>query len=356
MIYRGDPWVAPTAFSFMKTSDFDYDLPLEFIAQTPVEPRDASRLLVLHRDTGALEHHVFREIGQFLNPGDLLVLNQTRVIPARIYARKPTGGRIELLLLRREDALTWECLVGGKGLAAAKHVRVEDGPGAEVVEMLEGSRRRVRFAEPIEPFFPTVGHVPLPPYIHTRLEDPERYQTVYAREPGSAAAPTAGLHFTPRLLEELQAKGIRLAYVTLHVGLDTFAPVTEDDPGEHKIHTEWCELDRAAAEAINRTRQAGGRIIAVGTTSVRTLESAAASSKAQGLPISPYSSNTNLYILPGYPFKLVDALITNFHLPRSTLIMLVCAFAGRELILKTYEAAKREKYRFYSFGDVMLIL
>ncbi len=340
----------------MKTTDFDYVLPPEFIAQTPVEPRDASRLLVLHRDTGVLEHHVFREIGQFLNAGDLLVLNQTRVIPARIFARKPTGGRVELLLLRREDDLTWECLVGGKGLAAGKTVQVENGPAAEVVEVLESSRRRLRFIEPIEPYFPSVGHVPLPPYIHTPLKDPERYQTVYALEPGSAAAPTAGLHFTPRLLEELQAKGVRLATVTLHVGLDTFAPVTEDDPGEHKIHTEWCELDRAAAEAINRTRQAGGRVVAVGTTSVRTLESAAAWSKAQGLSISLYSGNTDLYIMPGYRFNLVDALITNFHLPRSTLIILVSAFAGRERILQTYEIAKKEKYRFYSFGDAMLIL
>jgi S-adenosylmethionine:tRNA ribosyltransferase-isomerase len=340
----------------LKTSDFDYELPQEFIAQTPVEPRDASRLLVLHRDTGTIEHRFFRDIGQFLHSGDLLVLNQTRVIPARIFARKPTGGRVELLLLRREDDLTWECLVGGKGLAAGKTVQVENGPAAEVVEVLEGSRRRLRFIEPIEPYFPSVGHVPLPPYIHTPLNDPERYQTVYALEPGSAAAPTAGLHFTPRLLEELQAKGVCLATVTLHVGLDTFAPVTEDNPGEHKIHTEWCELDRTAAEAINRTRQAGGRIVAVGTTSVRTLESAAASSKSQGLSISSYSGNTDLYIMPGYRFNLVDALITNFHLPRSTLIILVSAFAGRERILQTYEVAKKEKYRFYSFGDAMLIL
>jgi S-adenosylmethionine:tRNA ribosyltransferase-isomerase len=340
----------------LKTSDFDYELPQEFIAQTPVEPRDASRLLVLHRDTGTIEHRFFRDVGQFLHSGDLLVLNQTRVIPARIFARKPTGGRVELLLLRREDDLTWECLVGGKGLAAGKTVQVENGPAAEVVEVLEGSRRRLRFIEPIEPYFPSVGHVPLPPYIHTPLKDPERYQTVYALEPGSAAAPTAGLHFTPRLLEELQAKGVCLATVTLHVGLDTFAPVTEDNPSEHKIHTEWCELDRAAAEAINRTRQAGGRIVAVGTTSVRTLESAAASSKSQGLSISSYSGNTDLYIMPGYRFNLVDALITNFHLPRSTLIILVSAFAGRERILQTYEVAKKEKYRFYSFGDAMLIL
>ena len=342
----------------MKTSDFDYDLPPEFIAQTPVEPRDSSRLLILHRDTGALEHSIFREIGAYLDRGDLLVLNQTRVIPARLFARKPTGGRVELLLLRREDALTWECLVGGKGLSAGKSVRLEGGPAAEIVEVLEGSRRRVRFAEPLEPYFPTIGHVPLPPYIHAPLQDPERYQTVYAHEPGSAAAPTAGLHFTPRLLDELKGKGVGLALVTLHVGLDTFAPVTEADPGAHKIHTEWCRLDAAAAAAINRARREGRRVIAVGTTSVRTLESAARASSidSRESELEPYAGNTDLYIMPGYTFCMVDAMITNFHLPQSTLIMLVSAFAGRERILQAYEAAKREKYRFYSFGDAMLIL
>jgi S-adenosylmethionine:tRNA ribosyltransferase-isomerase len=336
----------------MKTSDFDYNLPLERIAQTPVEPRDSSRLLVLDRLTGLLEHRLFRDIGAHLHPGDLLVLNQTRVIPARIYARKPTGGRVEILLLRREDLLMWECLVGGKGLAAGKIIVIENGPSAEIVEVLEGSRRRVRFIEPIEPYFPKVGNVPLPPYIHEKLSDPERYQTVYARDPGSAAAPTAGLHFTPRLLDELQSRGVGLAYVTLHVGLDTFAPVTEDDPAEHQIHTEWCELPQSAADAINKTRQSGGKIIAVGTTSVRTLESAMVGRDT----ISSYTGNTNLYITPGYEFKLVDTMITNFHLPKSTLIMLVSAFAGREKILHAYEVAIQEKYRFYSFGDAMLIL
>jgi S-adenosylmethionine:tRNA ribosyltransferase-isomerase len=342
----------------MKTSDFDYDLSPHFIAQTPIEPRDASRLLVLHRDTGTMEHRIFREIGQLLNPGDLLVLNQTRVIPARIFARKPTGGRVELLLLRREDLLHWECLVGGRGLAAGKKVRIENGPEAEIVEALEGSRRRVRFAEPIEPFFPRIGHVPLPPYIHEPLKDPERYQTVYAHEPGSAAAPTAGLHFTPRLLNELQSAGIGLAYVTLHVGLDTFAPVTEAEAGEHRIHTEWCQLDAPAAGAITRARRAGGRVIAVGTTSVRTLESAARASTLmdRNAELAPYSGNTDLYIMPGYTFLLVDAMITNFHLPKSTLIMLVSAFAGRERLLDAYGAAKQEGYRFYSFGDAMLLL
>jgi S-adenosylmethionine:tRNA ribosyltransferase-isomerase len=341
----------------MKTSDFDYDLPESFIAQTPVEPRDSSRLLVLHRDTGVVEHHIFRQIGEYLRPGDLLVLNQTRVIPARIYARKQTGGRVELLLLRQRDELIWEALVGGKGLRVGSKVRVEDGPETEITETLNGAQRLIRFKEPIEPYFPKVGNVPLPPYIHEPLKDPERYQTVYARQPGSAAAPTAGLHFTPRLLEELDKQGVKIAYVTLHVGLDTFAPVTESNPEEHKIHTEWCELPLESAEAINKTRERGGRVIAVGTTSVRTLESAARYSYLGRFPrIAPYTGNTDLFILPTFRFALVDAMITNFHLPKSTLIMLVSAFAGRERILQTYEVAKREGYRFYSFGDAMLIL
>lgn len=338
----------------MKTSDFDYHLPPKSIAQTPAEPRDSSRLLVLDRETGMLTHRIFHQITDYLRPGDLLVLNQTRVIPARIFARKATGGRVELLLLRREDALTWEALVGGKGLTNGKTLTVENGPQAEIVEVLEGSRRRIRFETPIEPYFLSVGHVPLPPYIHTELKDPERYQTVYSREPGSAAAPTAGLHFTPSLLEQLQARGVRLAYVTLHVGLDTFAPVTEDDPTEHKIHTEWCELPQATADAINETRTAGGRVIAVGTTSVRTLESAT----VDGLrsTVSPFTGNTSIFITPGYQFKVVDAMITNFHLPKSTLLMLVSAFAGRETILHAYQTAINEGYRFFSFGDAMLIV
>ena len=350
----------------MHTSDFDYHLPESSIAQTPIEPRDSSRLLVLHRDTGTLEHKIFREIGEYLHPNDLLVLNQTRVIPARIYARKSTGGRIELLLLRREDEWTWKCLVGGKGVRVATKIKVEDGPQAEIVKVLNGSERLIRFAEPIELYFPKIGNVPLPPYIHEKLNDPERYQTVYAREPGSAAAPTAGLHFTPRLLEEIQKQGVKIAYVTLHVGLDTFAPVTEDNPQEHKIHTEWCELNQETVDLINQTKQSGGRIIAVGTTSVRTTESAAQSSiknrqhlrqaQVQVSKIGSFTGPTSLYILPGYKFKIVDAMITNFHLPKSTLIMLVSAFAGRERILSAYETAIRTGYRFYSFGDAMLIL
>ncbi|HET6822100.1 MAG TPA: tRNA preQ1(34) S-adenosylmethionine ribosyltransferase-isomerase QueA, partial [Anaerolineales bacterium] len=243
-------------------------------------------------------------------------------------------------------------LGGGKGLRVGKSIQVEGGPLAEIIELLDGSERLIKFSEPIEPYFSKVGNVPLPPYIHETLSDPERYQTVYAKEPGSAAAPTAGLHFTPRLLEELQPKGVKIAYVTLHVGLDTFAPVTEDNPQEHKIHTEWCELPQETADLINQTRQVGGRVVAVGTTSVRTLESAAS---LQSL-VSSYIGPTSLYILPGYEFKVVDAMITNFHLPKSTLLMLVSAFAGRDRILETYETAIREGYRFYSFGDAMLIL
>jgi S-adenosylmethionine:tRNA ribosyltransferase-isomerase len=337
----------------VKTSDFDYNLPESSIAQTPAEPRDSSRLLVLHRETGEIEDRIFRDIGDYLRAGDVLVLNQTRVIPARIYARKDTGGRVEILLLRRREERTWEALVGGKGLRVGKSIRVEDGPSAEIIELLEGSERLIRFSEPIEPYFSKVGNVPLPPYIHETLSDPERYQTVYAKEPGSAAAPTAGLHFTPQLLQELHGKGIRIAYVTLHVGLDTFAPVTEENPQAHKIHTEWCELSQETADLIHQTKQAGGRVIAVGTTSVRTLESAAQVGRNA---VPPYVGPTSLYILPGYEFKVVDAMITNFHLPKSTLLMLVSAFAGREKILETYDAAINEGYRFYSFGDAMLIL
>lgn len=354
----------------MKTSDFDYDLPPSFIAQTPVEPRDSSRLLVLHRDTGDIEHRIFSQVGEYLHEGDLLVLNKTRVIPARIFARKITGGRVEILLLRRVEGQNWECLVGGKGLRVGTKLIVENGPKVEIIKMSEGSQRVVKFSEPIEPFFPNVGNVPLPPYIHEKLNDPERYQTVYASEPGSAAAPTAGLHFTERLLAELQERGIKTAYVTLHVGLDTFAPVTENDPGEHKIHSEWCELDQETADQINQTRMAGGKVIAVGTTSVRTLESAAHKSqqesgidqdhgnrlKSRESLISSFSGPTSLFILPGYQFKVVDSMLTNFHLPRSTLLMLVSAFAGRERILRAYEISKREGYRFYSFGDAMLIV
>lgn len=339
----------------MKTVDFDYDLPEERIAQTPIEPRHASRLLVLNREEGTLCHKTFWDVAEYLRPGDLLVINQTRVIPARVFARKDTGGRVELLLLRREDELTWEGLVGGKGLRPGRLLTIEDGPQAEIVADLGGARRRLRFSAPIEPVLPRVGQMPLPPYIHERLSDPERYQTVYASRPGSAAAPTAGLHFTPELIDKLKAMGVGFAEVTLHVGLDTFAPVTEDDPREHEIHTEWCELAPEAAAQINAARAGGGRIIAVGTTSVRTLESAARKA-VKGQVVAPFSGPTNLFILPGYTFRAVDVMITNFHLPRSTLIMLVSAFAGRERILHAYRLAVQMEYRFFSFGDAMLIV
>jgi S-adenosylmethionine:tRNA ribosyltransferase-isomerase len=339
----------------MKTSDFNYHLPESSIAQTPAEPRDSSRLLVLDRASGNLEHKIFRNILDYLKPNDLLVLNQTRVIPARIFAKKETGGKVELLLLRRGDSLTWESLVGGKGLRVGTKVQIENGPQAEILEILEGSERMIRFSEPIEPYFSQVGNVPLPPYIHEKISDPERYQTVFAKEPGSAAAPTAGLHFTSRLLDQLKDKGVKIAYVTLHVGLDTFAPVTEDSPEEHKIHTEWCELSQETADLINQTKQSGGRVVAVGTTSVRTLESAGSKLNLAD-QIAAFVGPTDIYILPGYQFNIVDVMITNFHLPKSTLIMLVSAFAGRERVLSAYETAIKNGYRFYSFGDAMLIL
>jgi S-adenosylmethionine:tRNA ribosyltransferase-isomerase len=340
----------------LKTSDFDYQLPAEYIAQTPIEPRDRSRLMVLDRESGAVRHAVFQEIGEFLQPGDLLVMNETRVIPARLFATKiPGGGKVELLLLRKEGDQTWEVLVGGKGLNPGRELKIQGGPGAQVVGMLDGPRRLVRFFEPIERYLSEIGHVPLPPYIKTPLADPERYQTVFARHPGSAAAPTAGLHFTQELIDALTERGVNSTRVLLHVGLDTFAPVTEEDPGEHPIHSEWCQVTQAAVQIINRTRRSGGRIIAVGTTSVRVLESAAQYAD-EGDLVGEFEGSTDLFILPGYEFEVVDALITNFHLPRSSLIMLVSAFAGRETILESYQLAKREGYRFYSFGDAMLIL
>ncbi len=338
----------------MKTSDFDFDLPSELIAQEPIEPRDASRLLVLDRKTGVIEHATFQELRKYLSPGDLLVLNETRVIPARLYARKTSGGKVEILLLRKEDPHTWETLVGGKRLVSGVRLQVEPGPSVEIIKVLDGSRRLVRFDEPIEPYLDRAGHVPLPPYIRKKLADPERYQTVFARQPGSAAAPTAGLHFTDELIQELITFGVSFETVTLHVGLDTFAPVTEEKPDQHKIHSEWCQVKPEVAEVINNTRRSGGRIIAVGTTSVRTLESAAQYA-LPGEEVGSFEGATRLYILPGYQFKVVDAMITNFHLPRSTLVMLVSAFAGREQILDAYELAKRTKYRFYSFGDAMFI-
>ncbi len=351
----------------MKTSDFDYHLPESSIAQTPAEPRDSSRLLVLNRDSGNIEHKTFRDVINYLKPNDLLILNQTRVIPARIFAKKESGGKVELLLLRKRDDLTWESLVGGKGLRVGKLVLIEVESKTiqvEIIEILDGSERLIKFSEPIEPYFPKIGNIPLPPYIHEKLSNPERYQTVFAKETGSAAAPTAGLHFTPQLLDQIKNMGVKVGYVTLHVGLDTFAPVTEDNPEEHKIHTEWCELSQETADLINETKKNGGRVIGVGTTSVRTLETVGQRTmddrpqtvvNGQWSMVEKFIGPTSIYILPGYQFKVVDAMITNFHLPKSTLIMLVSAFAGREKILETYELAIKEGYRFYSFGDAMII-
>ncbi len=336
----------------MNTGDFDYYLPEESIAQTPSEPRDSSRLLILDRQKMHLEQRIFRQIGEYLRPNDVLVANQTRVIPARLPGRKlPGGGKVELLLLKRLDDQHWEALVGGKGMKTGRQILLGGHLQAEITAVLDGPRRVVHFSQPIEALFGQIGHMPLPPYIHMPLANPERYQTVYASRPGSAAAPTAGLHFTQSLIDNLKANGVQFTMVTLHVGLDTFAPVTEEDALEHKIHTEWCEVTPETAKTINSARQAGGRVIAVGTTSVRTLESAAGS---QG--VEPFEGPTGLYILPGYQFKIVDGMITNFHLPRSTLIMLVSAFAGRERILSAYRQALDWGFRFYSFGDAMLIV
>jgi S-adenosylmethionine:tRNA ribosyltransferase-isomerase len=339
----------------MKTSDFDYFLPPERIAQVPVEPRDSSRLLVMHRNTNTLEHTVFSKLGDYLRSGDVLVLNQTRVIPARVMAKKITGGKVELLLLRKEDSTIWEVLIGGKNVRIGAKLLIGDALTAIVQDDLGASRRRVVFNQPVESFLTQAGQMPLPPYIHTPLQNPERYQTVYSTIEGSAAAPTAGLHFTPALLDSLTKQGIQIARVTLHVGLDTFAPVTEENAEEHVIHTEWCEMTEENAAIINQAVKQGGRVIAVGTTSVRTLETAARSA-VEGERVGSHVGPTSLFIMPGYQFKAVDCLITNFHLPKSTLLMLVSAFAGRENILAAYNTAVEREYRFYSFGDAMLIL
>ncbi|MBI3941644.1 MAG: tRNA preQ1(34) S-adenosylmethionine ribosyltransferase-isomerase QueA [Chloroflexi bacterium] len=374
------------------TGDFDYELPPAHIAQEPVEPRDASRLMVIHRDSGLIEHRIFREIGAYLRPGDLLVANDSRVIPARLYGNKEkTGGRVEILLLEPLPDGTWRALVGGKAIRRGTRITISDTGSArkqsareggssplttaEVIELESGPERILRFQPPIEPLLDRLGHIPLPPYIHYDLQDPERYQTVYSRISGSAAAPTAGLHFTPDLLLSLRRQGIDFAFVTLHVGLDTFKPVTVADPTHHHIHSEWIEMRPEVAAQINRTRLAGGRIIAVGTTAARVLESAAqraldlsdancaqqqqSANDPPACPwqtVSAFQGHTSLFILPGHRFRAVDALITNFHLPRSTLLMLVSAFAGRDLILHAYRTAIQEHYRFYSFGDATLIL
>lgn len=340
----------------MKTSDFYYDLPQELIAQTPIEKRDTSRLMTLDRKTGAVEHHHFYELVDYLNPGDCLILNNSRVLPARLLGQRlPGGGACEVLLLIDRGDKTWECLVrpGRKMRTGAKLSFGEGALTAEVVGELEGGNRLVRFD--YEGIFLEVlerlGKMPLPPYIKEELQDQERYQTVYSKVVGSAAAPTAGLHFTPELLEKIAAKGVNIGYVTLHVGLGTFRPVKEDTIEGHEMHSEFCTIPQETADLINRTKANGGRCVCVGTTSCRTLESWA----GEDGHMEAKAGWTNIFIYPGYRFKVMDALVTNFHLPESTLIMLVSAFAGREHTLAAYEEAVREKYRFFSFGDAMLL-
>jgi S-adenosylmethionine:tRNA ribosyltransferase-isomerase len=340
----------------LRTAAFDYELPPDRIAQRPASPRDSSRLMVLDRASGSIEHTQFAQLPGYLRPGDALVLNESRVIPARLRVWKaPSGGRGELLLLRRLGPRGWEALVGGRGPRPGTRLKVIGGPWAEIVEDLGGARRIVRFETEISPELDQFGAPPLPPYIHEPLRDPNEYQTVFARHPGSSAAPTAGLHFTDELLNEVMERGVTVCKLTLHIGLDTFLPVTEPDPTNHPIHTEWCQVGEQVTQAVGQAKGAGRRVIAVGTTSVRALETAVRQA-ASGDRLAPFEGSTDLFILPGFEFRIVDAMLTNFHLPRSTLLMMVSAFAGRERILEAYAVAKAEGYRFYSFGDAMLIL
>ncbi len=340
----------------MHTAEFDYDLPPDRIAQRPASPRDSSRLMVLDRRSGSIEHTRFAQLPEFLRPGDALVLNESRVISARLRVWKaPSGGRGELLLLRRQGPRTWEALAGGRGPRPGTRLKVVGGPWAEILEDLGSARRIVRFEREISAELDEIGAPPLPPYIQEPLRDPSQYQTIFARHPGSSAAPTAGLHFTKELLERVIERGVVVCKLTLHIGLDTFLPVTEPDPVNHPIHTEWCRVDEQVGRAVQQARNAGGRIVAVGTTSVRGLETAARQA-ASGDGLAPFEGTTDLFILPGFEFRIVDAMVTNFHLPRSTLLMMVSAFAGRERILAAYAVAMAEGYRFYSFGDAMLIL
>jgi S-adenosylmethionine:tRNA ribosyltransferase-isomerase len=350
-------------------SDFDYDLPESYIAQTPAEPRDSSKLLKLNRVTGEIEHHIFRDIVQFLNAGDVLVINDTRVRPVRLHAFKSTGGAVEVLLLRQLDSMRWRALIGGKRVRPGMTLSFPLEDVTLTVEAEAGDIERiVVFNQPVNALLAQLGEMPLPPYIHEKVSDPERYQTVYSRWEGSAAAPTAGLHFTPELLLALRDKGVQFAYCTLHIGLDTFQPVRVENITDHKIHSEQAVLTAENAHIINQSKLAGGRIIAVGTTSARTLETAGILS-AGGSPSRPdeigdmcawrpviaFEDDTNLFIYPGYRWRVVDAMITNFHLPKSTLLMMISAFAGRENVLNAYQVAKQQGYRFFSFGDAMLI-
>lgn len=340
----------------MKTHDFWYDLPEELIAQTPLQKRDSSRLLVMDRDSGAVNHRHFYDVLDYLQPGDCLVMNDSRVLPARLLGHRPTGGAVELLLLRDLGNKQWECLAKpGRKLQAGQKVLFGDGSlTATVVSVKEDGNRIVEFH--YEGIFLEVlerlGKMPLPPYIREELQDQERYQTVYSKQVGSAAAPTAGLHFTNELLEEIRQKGVQTAFVTLHVGLGTFRPVKAETIAEHHMHSELCIISEETAAILNATKAAGGRVICVGTTSCRTLESLV---KADGT-FEAASKWTEIFIYPGYQFQAMDGLITNFHLPESTLVMLVSAFAGREHVLSAYEEAVQERYRFFSFGDAMMIL
>ena len=339
----------------MKKSDFYYELPEELIAQTPLEKRDASRLLVLDRNTGAIEHKHFYDLPAFLQEGDCLVLNDSRVLPARLLGTRSTGGAVEVVLLRDLGDGRWECLTRpGKKTRPGAELSFGDGVlTATVVDAIEDGNKILQFhydgifLEHLE----RLGKMPLPPYIKEELQDSERYQTVYSRQLGSAAAPTAGLHFTPELLEEIRQKGVKVCYVTLHVGLGTFRPVKAEDIQDHVMHSEYCEIPEETAKIINETRQHGGRVVAVGTTTCRTLESFA----AEDGTVKKSGGWTDIFIYPGYRFKCVDALVTNFHLPESTLVMLVSALAGRETILHAYKVAVAERYRFFSFGDAMFI-
>ncbi len=341
----------------MKTSDFYYDLPEELIAQDPLEDRSGSRLLVLDRQTGKREHKIFRDVIDYLNPGDCLVVNNTKVIPARLIGSKVgTDAKIEVLLLKRKEDNVWETLVK-PGKKCKVGTKISFGEGlltGEVVDIVEEGNRLVKFSYEgiFEEILDQLGQMPLPPYIHHQLQDKNRYQTVYAKHDGSAAAPTAGLHFTPELLEKIREKGVKIAHVTLHVGLGTFRPVKVEDVAEHHMHSEFYIVEEDQAKLINETKQAGGKIVAVGTTSCRTLESATGE---DGI-LKAGSGWTDIFIYPGYQFKLIDRLITNFHLPESTLVMLVSALAGKENIMAAYEEAVKMRYRFFSFGDAMLIL
>ncbi len=339
----------------MKTSDFYYDLPEERIAQTPAEPRDSARLLVYHRDTKEIEHKIFRDVVDYLHAGDVLVVNRTRVLPARLYAYTAAGGRVEILLLKRLGLDRWEALVKpGKKCREGARLVVSEELSLAVEGITPTGERHIRFfyEGAFEDVLSRVGTVPLPPYIHEKLKDPERYQTVYSKENGSAAAPTAGLHFTPELLARIRGMGVEIVEVLLHVGLGTFRPVKVDDVEDHVMHSEYYEVSEAAADAINRAKREGRRVICVGTTSVRTLETVAASDGT----VQAGSGETCIFLYPPYRMKCVDALITNFHLPESTLLMLVSCLCSREEVLHIYDVAVKEKYRFFSFGDACLFL